>query len=111
MDFSLNNSMFSEVDSNYQQNRELLNPKNAQTRLNYGAITRNNVTIYRLFESVNFTIDTFNLLYANNTKMQITFSNGSIRVFDMIYIGVNKFTYDYKPEYNAPLGFQNVTFF
>ncbi len=111
MDFSLNNSIYSELDSNYQQNRELIYPKSAQTRLNYGEITRNNATIYRLFESVNFTIDTFNLLYANNTIMQITFSNGSIRVYDMIYMGDNKFTYDYKPEYNAPLGFQNVTFF
>jgi hypothetical protein len=108
--FSLNDSLFSEVNSKDHQSWELFLPKNAQTPLSYGSITRSNSTIYRLFESVNFTIDTFDFTYADNAKMQIMFSNGSIRHYEMIDIGNNEFSYKYTPEYDAPLGFQNVSF-
>ena len=109
---SLNNSQSLAENTNYYQNEEFFLPKISQPiPLLYSEITRNATRIYRLFESINFTINTFNFLPdVNYTKMQIDFSNGSIREFDMQYLGSNKFIGIYKPEYNAPVGFQNVSF-
>lgn len=95
---------------NYNQNEEQFNPEIAQPPLSYGAISRNTTKVYRLFESINFTINTFDFSYANYTKMQISFTNGTIREFDMQFIGSNRFSGIYRPEYNAPLGMQNVSF-
>lgn len=103
---SLNNSQV----INYTQKLEQKMPEIAQPALSYGTISQNATKIYRLFESVNFTINTFNLGDVDNAKMQISFSNGSTKFFDMIFIGNNKFRCEYRPEYNAPLGFQNVSF-
>ncbi len=103
---SLNNSQV----INYTQNMEQKMPEIAQPALSYGAISQNATRIYRLFESVNFTINTFNLGDSDYAKMQISFSNSSTKFFDMIFIGNNKFRCEYRPEYNAPLGFQNVSF-
>lgn len=103
---SLNNSQVFD----YTQNKEQQIPEIAQSALPYGAIEQNATKIYRLFESINFTINTFDFSDANYTKMQISFSNGSTRELDMEFIGSNNFIGIYKPEYNAPLGFQNVSF-
>ncbi len=84
-------------------------PKTAGAALPYSALFQNATTIYRLFESINFTINTSNF-NANYTIMQISFSNGSLGNYNMISVGDNKSFYEYKPEYNAPLGFQNVSF-
>ncbi|MFX1389573.1 MAG: hypothetical protein ACFE9Z_05855 [Promethearchaeota archaeon] len=111
--FMLNNNKSFDFNTNYLQNEKLDLPKTAQTPqpLPYWAINRSNSTIYRMFESVNFTIDTFDYGgEANKSKMQIVFTNSSIRYYDMIFIGNNKFSYEYMPSYNAPLGLQNVSF-
>jgi len=43
--------------------------------------------------------------------MQIHYSNGVIGDFNMINVGgTENFTYTFKPGYNAPLGFQNISF-
>jgi hypothetical protein len=87
-------------------------PEIALPDLPYWAIRQNATEIYRLFESVNFTINTFPLGPgdADHASMQIAFSNGSTKSFAMNFIGNNKFRCEYKPHYNAPLGFQNVSF-
>ena len=108
---SINNSQFLDANSNYYQNEEIFSPEIAANySLPLGAIEQNATIIYRLFESVNFTIDTFQIDDVDHSKMQITFSNGSTRYYDMNFIGNDKYSYEYKPEYNAPLGFQNVSF-
>ena len=84
-------------------------PKTAGVALPYSAIIQNATTIYRIFESINFTIDTSNF-NANSTIMQISFSNGSNENYNMASVGVNTSFYEYKPNYNAPLGMQNVSF-
>jgi hypothetical protein len=87
-------------------------PEMALPALPYWAVRQNATEIYRLFESINFTINTFNLgpSDADHATLQISFSNGSTKFFDMNFIGNNKFRREYKPNYNAPLGFQNVSF-
>jgi hypothetical protein len=85
-------------------------PRLAQTALPYWAITRNTTNIYRLFETINITINTFDFPDTDYAKMQISFSNGSTRLFDMSNVALNSYNYKYRPEYNAPLGFQNVSF-
>jgi len=110
---SINNLQFLDVNSNYYQNEELFSPEIADYAFPLWAIEQNATIIYRLFESINFTIDTFDIEQiddVDHSKMQITFSNGSTRYYDMAFVGNDKYFYEYKPEYNAPLGFQNVSF-
>jgi len=107
---SINNSKFLDVNSIYYQNEELFSPEIADYALPLWTIEQNATTIYRLFESVNFTIDTFEIDDVDHSKMQISFSNGSTRYYNMNSVGNDKYSYEYKPEYNAPLGFQNVSF-
>lgn len=86
------------------------NPKIANgLPLPYYAINRNASIIYRLFESVNFTIDTFGF-NADHAIMQIDFSNGSTVNYSMQFVSSNEYSYEFKPGYDAPLGFQNVSF-
>ena len=84
-------------------------PTIAGPALPYSALNQTATTIYRLFESINFTIDTSNFS-ANYTIMQISFRNGSVGNYNMVEVGNNKSFYEYKPRYNAPLGVQNVSF-
>ncbi|MFX0008520.1 MAG: hypothetical protein ACFFA7_02205 [Promethearchaeota archaeon] len=95
---------------NYSKNEESIVPKLAQPALPYWAITRNTTNIYRLFETINITINTFDFPDTDYVNMQISFSNGSTRLFDMSNIALHTYNYKYRPEYNAPLGFQNVSF-
>ena len=78
--------------------------------LSYIAIDQNATTIYRLFESVNFSIDTFFYPNADHALIQIEFSNGSIIDYGMQQTSTNEYSYEFQPKYNAPLGFQNVSF-
>ena len=97
---------------NYEDNEieEFTIPKFAAP-LNYDDIIQNATSIYRLFESINFTIDTSNdFPDAVNITMEIQFSNNSVRNYDMALVDTNEFYYEYIPEYDAPLEFQNVSF-
>ncbi|MFX1377476.1 MAG: hypothetical protein ACFFA4_00130 [Promethearchaeota archaeon] len=97
---------------NYTDNREQKVPEIALPALPYWAIRQNATKVYRLFESVNFTINTFNLGSgdADNAKMKISFSNNSTQFYDMTFIGNDRFRCEYIPDYDAPLGFQKVNF-
>ncbi|MCK4481492.1 MAG: hypothetical protein KAV01_13265, partial [Candidatus Lokiarchaeota archaeon] len=113
--FCLNSMLISLNDFqtiNYEDNEieEFINPKFAAA-LNYDDIIQNATSIYRLFESINFTIDTSNdFPDAVNITMEIQFSNNSVRNYDMVEVKTNEFYYEYIPEYDAPLEFQNVSF-
>jgi len=98
---------------NYEKKEDFINPEVAAAPpipLPYSAIDRNVTEIYRLFESIKITIDTTVFSEANYTQMQISFTNGSESNYNMISDGSNSFYYEYTPKYNAPLGFQNVSF-
>ncbi|MHA2267011.1 MAG: hypothetical protein ACXAB8_04360 [Promethearchaeota archaeon] len=77
--------------------------------LPYWAINRNATTVYRIFESLNISINTFgyNLDFAT---MQISFTNDSTNYYNMTSSSANEYYYEYRPLYNDPLGFQNVSF-
>jgi hypothetical protein len=77
--------------------------------LAYWAINRNTTTVHRLFESINISINTFGFA-VDYALIKINFTNSSINNYDMIPGGINEYYFEYKPLYNDPLGFQNVSF-
>lgn len=94
---------------NYNKDEKSTTPELAAP-LVYSAITKNDSFVYRLFESVNFTVNASLFSDVDHVKMQISFSNGSTQIFNMIPIGDNNYSYEYKPRYKAPLESQNVSF-
>jgi len=79
--------------------------------LNYSSIFRNASSAYRLFDPVRFDVNTSGFTGVNSTFMQIEFSNKITKTYEMIWVkGTNNFTYTYIPEYDAPLGFANISF-
>ncbi|MFX1501503.1 MAG: hypothetical protein ACFFDH_11125 [Promethearchaeota archaeon] len=107
--FSVNN--FQTFDEEKHEIEENIDPKISTTALKYSDIDRNASRIYRLFESVNFTINTTNNFpFANYVLMEIKFPNSTIRKYNMTSMDNGNFTYEYKPNYNTPLGFHNVSF-
>ncbi len=115
--FCLNSILISLNDFqtiNYDKNEieGFLDPKLATTALKYSDIIQNATTIYRLFESINFTVDTSSDFHdADHITMEIQFSNNSVRNYDMDNVSINEFYYEYIPEFNAPLNLQNVSFY
>ncbi len=94
----------------YETERPLA-PKLSTIPLNYSDIFQNATKIYRLFESVNFTINTTsNFPYANYVLMEIKFPNSTIINYNMTSMGNGNFTYEFKPKYNNLLGIYNVSF-
>jgi len=89
-----------------------LKSSNNELPLNYSSIHRNTTTVYRLFESIEFTINASTFNYPNYTIMQIYYSNDIVENYNMEYVSGTdtNFTYTYTPRYYDPLGFQNVSF-
>lgn len=107
---SFNESPISDIDDGDRE-KIFYNPKLSNGEaLSYNAINRSAETVYRLFESINFTIDTFGYNDVDHAVMQIDFSNGSTINYNMENFTIHKYSYKYAPEYDAPLGFQNVSF-
>jgi hypothetical protein len=101
----------SSIGNTNQDDGVLNNPKISNgSPLSYNAINRNATIIYRLFESVNISIDTFGYSDVDHAVIQIDFSNGSTSNYDMQSTATNEYSYEFRPKYNAPLGFQNVSF-
>lgn len=98
-------------DNSYilNENEEFINPELAAP-LKYSDIHINDTKVYRLFEHVNFTIYTSDFVDADHVTMQISFSNDSVRFYSMNLVEDHEYYYNFKPEYNAPLEFQNVSF-
>ncbi|MBY8979108.1 MAG: hypothetical protein KGD72_01850 [Candidatus Lokiarchaeota archaeon] len=95
----------------FKNDLEVKTASNGNPSLDYSDMSQNASLIYRLFESVEFNINASKFANPNYTIMQIHYSNGDIEDFDMINkAGTDNFTYTYKPLYNAPLDFQNVSF-
>lgn len=93
-----------------QETRDLGNPKMAQTPLEHSKIRPNASSIYRLFESISFTVNTSQYNYTYSTYMQISYPNSSVEEFNMTKLDPDKYYYEYKPRYNAPLGLYNISF-
>ncbi|MFX0080766.1 MAG: hypothetical protein ACFE94_03340 [Candidatus Hodarchaeota archaeon] len=105
--FSFSEAPISDIDNE----KRSFKPKLADgPPLPYYAINRSAESIYRLFESVNFTIDTFGYSDVDHADMRIDFSNGSTIDYNMQNVAPNRYSYEYKPRYDAHLGLQNVSF-
>jgi len=95
----------------FKNDFDLKTASNGNPPLDYSDVSQNASIIYRLFESVMFNINASKFDYPNYAVIQIHHSNGIVGEFDMINVsGTENFTYTFKPEYNASLGFQNVSF-
>lgn len=88
----------------------LISAQNQHKALNYSAISQNATEIYRLFESIEFTVNASGFSNVDYTMMQIDFSNNTIGNYRMSVIGIDLYQYVYSPKSYAPLGFQNVSF-
>lgn len=96
--------------NNYYEDDKSIVPK-LSLALEYSDIERNDTYVYRLFESVNFTVKTSKFSDVDHVRIEISFKNGPIESYDMIPIGSgNNYSYVYKPGYSAPLGLHNVSF-
>ena len=86
--------------------------KNANGDVSYDSFSQNASIIRRGFESVFFRVNVSDIEYANETRLEIAFTNNSIKQFNMTYVPgtMKNFTYEYKPKGDAPLGFQRVRF-
>lgn len=93
-----------------QETGDLGYPKMAQTPLEHSKIEPNATSIYRLFESISFTVNTSQYNYTYSTYIQISYPNNSVEEFNMSNLGPDQYYYEYKPKYNAPLGLYNISF-
>lgn len=98
------------INNSDESSNNLDSAQNQQKALNYSAISRNATEIYRLFESIEFTVNTSGFSNVDYTMMQINFSNSTLENYRMSFIGVDEYQYVYSPKSFAPLGFQNVSF-
>jgi PKD repeat protein len=97
-------------NNNYHENDKSILPK-LSLALDYSDIERNDTYLYRLFESVNFTVNASKFSDVDHVRLEISFKNGPIESYDMIPIGSgDNYYYIYKPGYGAPLGLHNVSF-
>jgi len=94
----------------FMNDNEIKAASNGNPSLDYSSISQNASIVYRLFESIKFEINASKFVDFNYTVMQIHYSNTTVENFNMISVSGENFTYTFKPEYNAPLGFQNVSF-
>ncbi len=108
--FNLQNDYF---QTQNEENKDLIESADVGDPIPENYITLNETEIYRLFESINITIYAPSFLFLYNVTssvMEISFTNGSVRTYNMTDFGVEQYIYIYRPEYNAPLGVQNVSF-
>ncbi len=108
------NDLGSEQESvlyNFQYVTGLKSSANGDS-LDYSSIHQNATTVYRLFESIEFTINASKFTNPNYTIMQISYSNDNVENFTMEFVSGTdtNFTYIYTPRYYDPMGFQNVSF-
>jgi len=78
----------------------------------YSDIYQNTTTVYRLFESIKFTINASKFTNPNYSIMQIKYFNSDVEEFNMDYVSGTdtNFTYTYTPRYYDHTGFSNVSF-
>ena len=108
--FTLNSEQESVFDD-FQDTIDLKSSNNGLS-LNYSSIHQNSTTVYRLFESVEFTINASGFVNPNYTIMRIHYFNNDAEDFNMDYVSGTdtNFTYTYTPRYYDHTGFSNVSF-
>jgi hypothetical protein len=94
------------------ESNDLIAPAAVGDPIPEGDITLSVTEVYRLFESINISVyaPDFRFPTIDRAILEISFTNGSVRTYNMTGFGVEQYEYVYRPEYNAPLGVQNVSF-
>jgi len=110
--FSVFNLQKDYFQTQNEENKDLIESADVGDPIPENYITLNETEVYRLFESINITIYAPNFLFptVDRSVLEISFTNGSVRTYNMTAFGVEQYIYIYRPEYNAPLGVQNVSF-
>ncbi len=109
----ISNADLKDTSQVYNENDQMyfLNLSDNGSHLNYSAINRTVSTIYRAFDSVKFEVNTSGFSETNTTIMRIEFNDIGSRLYEMEReSGTDIFTFIYVAEYDAPLGFHNVSF-
>jgi len=69
-------------------------------------------TVVSVFEAINYTVDAQEFPTFNRMDMEISFIDGTSKLYIMTRIGTtSNFTVAYAPDYNAPSGRHNITFY
>lgn len=96
-----------------EENMDLIESADGGVEIPESYITLNVSEVYRLFEAINITLYAPDFTFPDITiaLVEISFTNNSVRTYNMTDgVGVYEYVYYYRPEYNAPLGVQNVSF-
>ena len=102
--FAQNNYYSNVEDLDNHPNEEKLidlgTSQNGKKALNYSSITRNDTDgiIYRLFDSIKFTVNVSGFDNVKYTHMQIDFSNRSVGNYNMSFIQTDIYSYVYSPK-------------
>lgn len=112
LSFSVFNLQKDYFQTQNEENKDLIESADVGDPIPENDITLTETEIYRLFESINITIYAPNFRFPDidSSVMEISFTNGSVITYNMTEFGVEQYKYVYRPEYNAPLGVQNVSF-
>jgi len=73
-------------------------------------IYSNDTEIFRLFETVNITVDVSNYSPANYTEIQIPYLNNTVYNFNMTWVKDQIFSYNFSPEENTSYNLQQINF-
>ena len=68
----------------------------------------NDTHVFRLFETVNITVDTSDYLNANYTEIRIPFLNHTFHTYNMTHTGDDLFSFNYTPGEDAPCYLQQL---
>jgi len=100
----------------FNKNNHILFESNLKTASNgqalpYTSIYQNSTYALRLFNSIYFEINTSVFVDTNYSILQLHFLNDEFKNYTMKHETGANFSYTYTPEYDAPLGFCNASFF
>ncbi|MFX1358379.1 MAG: hypothetical protein ACFFA8_13990 [Promethearchaeota archaeon] len=97
-------------DDDFLFNYNLKTASNGQA-LPYASIYQNSSYALRLFNSIYFEINTSVFVDADYSILQLHFLNNEFKNYTMEHETGANFSYTYTPEYDAPRGFCNVSFY
>ncbi len=110
LDKNQNSSYIENMSSNGMLNTENLKlSSNGRITLNLTEISQNTTIVRRVFQSINFTINTTGFTNVNFTQIVFPDAISTVPINMSQSVGEN-WTYVYTPAYNAPLGFHEVSF-
>lgn len=100
----------SKLDANFKENYRIDTLKTSLNSLTKDDIYLNDTEIFRLFETVNITVDAHDFTKVNYTEIQIPFLNNTYHNINMSWVKDEIFSYNYTPGYYSPYILQKLRF-